>query len=133
MTWLPSRLNGERDLPMWTALAIALIFVVQPGRTGAVILSVLIVLTITLLAAKGRRIGWIGILVILGAGIALRLGVFDHRASDVLDVTGDALRRAFLGSSPWGQRFHVLETHGRAVSLRSDRALLVHARDRRPP
>jgi hypothetical protein len=105
VTWLPSRLNGERDVPMWTALAIALILVVQPGRTGAVILSVLIVLTITLLASKGWRIGWIGIIVLLGVGIALRLGVFDHRASDVLDVTGDALRRAFLGFSPWGHGF----------------------------
>jgi hypothetical protein len=105
VTWLPSRLDGKRDLPMWTALAIALILVVQPGRTGAVILSVLIILTITLLASKGWRIGWIGIIVLLGVGIALRLGVFDHRASDVLDVTGSALRQAFLGFSPWGHGF----------------------------
>ncbi len=105
MTWLPSRLRGERDLPMWTGLAIALILVVQPGRTGGVILTVLIILSLTLLASKGWRLGWIGIAVLLGVGIALRLAVFDHRASDVLDVTGDALRRAFLGFSPWGHGF----------------------------
>jgi hypothetical protein len=100
--WLPSRLRGGRDVPMWTALAIALILTVQ---TGGVILSALAVLVVTLLAAKGWRLGWIGIGVLLGVGIALRLGVFDHRASDVLDVTSDALRGAFLGANPWGHGF----------------------------
>ena len=105
MTWLPSRLRGERDVAMWSALAIALILVIQPGRTSGVILSVLAVLAVTLLAAKGWRLGWIGIGVLLGVGIALRLAVFDHLASDVLDVTRDALHRVLLGQNPWGHGF----------------------------
>jgi hypothetical protein len=106
VTWLPSRLHGERDVPMWTALAIAIILTIQPGRTGGVILAVLAILTVTLLAAKGWRLGWIGIGVLLATGIALRLGVFDHLGSDVLDVTSDALREAlYLGFNPWGHGF----------------------------
>jgi hypothetical protein len=105
VTWLPSRLRGERDIPMWIAHAFALVLAVQPGRVGAVMLAVMAVLVVTAVAARGWRIGWVGIAVLLGVGIALRAGVFDHRASDVLDVTGDALRRAFLGQNPWGHGF----------------------------
>jgi hypothetical protein len=110
--WLPSRLRGAADIPTWTALAFAIVLVVQPAKTGAVVLSALTILIVTILAARSYRLGWIAILVLVGIGVGLRLGVWDHRASDVLDVTGAALRRAFQGESPWGHGFLVSRPSG---------------------
>jgi hypothetical protein len=110
--WLPSRLRGERDLPTWTALGFALALTIQPANVGAVRLAVLAVLLITILVARVFRLGWFGIGILLVAGIALRLGVPDHRASDVLDVTAFALRQAFLGVSPWGHGFNISRPPG---------------------
>jgi len=105
VSWLPSRLRGERDLPTWTALGFALVLAIQPANVGAVRLAVLAILLVTILVAKVFRLGWAGILILLAVGIALRLGVPDHQASDVLDVTGFALRQAFIGVNPWGHGF----------------------------
>lgn len=112
MSWLPSRLRGEHDLPMWTALAFALVLAIQPDHVGAVRFVVLFVLLVTIPIAKVFRLGWLGLAILLAAGIALRLGVADHRASDVLDVTGYALRQAFLGANPWGHGFDVSRPPG---------------------
>jgi hypothetical protein len=112
VSWLPSRLRGERDLPTWTALGFAIILTIQPANVGAVRLAVLAIFLVTILVAKFYRLGWAGILVLLAAGIALRLGVPDHRASDVLDVTGFALRQAFLGINPWGHGYDISRPPG---------------------
>jgi hypothetical protein len=104
-TWLPTRLRGERDVPTWVALALALVLSIQPTKAGAVALGVVAVLFVALVASRSWRLGWLAIVVLLGVGIALRLGAFEHTVSDVLDVTGDALRRALLGQSPWGHGF----------------------------
>ena len=112
MHWLPSRLRGERDLPMWTALGLALALAIQPSNVGAVRLAVLAVLLVTILLARVFRLGWTGVAVLLAVGIALRLGVPDHRASDVLDVTGYALRQAFLGVNPWGHGYDISRPPG---------------------
>jgi hypothetical protein len=105
VTWLPSRLHDDRDIPMWIALATALVLTVQPGRTSAVILGALALLVVTTLAARRWRLGWLGIAVLLAVGIGLRAGVPDHGASDVLDVTSTALKTALQGFNPWGHGF----------------------------
>jgi len=112
VSWLPSRLRGERDLPMWTALGIAMILAVQPANSGAVRLTVLAVLLVTIGVARYVRLGWAGVAILLAVGVALRLGVPDHRASDVLDVTGYAVRHAFLGENPWGHGFDISRPPG---------------------
>jgi hypothetical protein len=105
LTWLPGRLRGAPDVPMWVALAFATALCIQPTRPGAVGLVALAVLLATIVAARSWRVGWLGILVLLGVGIALRLDATGHFVSDVLDVTGAALRRAFQGENPWGHGF----------------------------
>ncbi len=97
---------------MWTAFGFALALAIQPDHVGAVRFVVLFVLLVTTLVAKFFRLGWVGIAILLVAGIALRLGVADHRASDVLDVTGYALRQAFLGVNPWGHGFDISRPPG---------------------
>jgi hypothetical protein len=110
--WLPRRLRGERDLPTWIALAVAFILTIQPARAGAGALMTVAVLFATVVAARRWRLGWLAILILLGVGIALRLGAFEYTVSDVLDVTGDALRRALLGQGPWGHGFDVSRPTG---------------------
>jgi hypothetical protein len=112
MSLLPSRLRGERDLPMWTALGFALALSIEPTQANATRLVVIAMLLVAVLVARFFRLGWAGILVLLVAGVALRLGVPDHRASDVLDVTGFALRQAFLGVNPWGHGFDISRPPG---------------------
>jgi hypothetical protein len=112
VSWLPRRLRGERDLPMWTALGLGLALAIQPDQVGAVRLVVLAVFLAAIVVARTFRLGWLGIAILLAAGVALRLGVADHRASDVLDVTGFALRYAFLGVNPWGHGFDISRPPG---------------------
>jgi hypothetical protein len=112
--WLPTRLHGERDLPMWTALGLALLLTIQPTQTGGTRLVTMAILIAAILAARVWRLGWLGVLGILALGIAMRLGVGanEHFASDVLDVTGYAMRRAFQGENPWGHGFAISRPPG---------------------
>ena len=108
MTWLPRPLRGERDVPMSLALGLALLLSIQPSDTGPIRLVVMAGLLLAFLVSLRVRLGWAGIAILLVVGIALRLGIDEHRASDVLDVTGEAVRQALLGLNPWG--------HGYALS-----------------
>jgi hypothetical protein len=112
MSWLPRRLRGERDTAMWVALGLALILSIQPDDSGAVRLTVIGGLFLAFLAARWLRLGWWGIAILLIAGMSLRLGVWNHRASDVLDVTSDAVRLALLGLNPWGHGYEISRPPG---------------------
>lgn len=90
---------------MWVALAFGLGLAIQPLGNRPITLVAVALLLVTIVLARILRLGWLGIVVLLGVGIALRLGVESHSASDVLDVTGSALRRAFQGENPWGHGF----------------------------
>jgi len=112
VTWLPSRLRDERDTPMWAAYGLGLLLAIQPSDAGAVRLGVIAGLFIVFLVASRYRLGWWGIAGLVVAGIALRLGVPNHRASDVLDVASEAVRQALTGQNPYGHGYLISRPPG---------------------
>lgn len=105
MSWLPSRVRDGRDTPMWAAYGLGLLLAIQPSDSGAVRLATIAGLFVGFLLTTRYRLGWWGIGGLLVAGLALRLGVPNHFASDVLDVTGEAVRQAYLGLNPYGHGY----------------------------
>jgi len=94
-----------RDTPMWAAYGLGLLLAIQPSDSGPVRLVTIAGLFIGFLLTHRFRLGWWGIGGLLAAGVALRLGVPNHFASDVLDVTGAAIREAYLGLNPYGHGY----------------------------
>lgn len=112
VTWLPRRLRDDRDTPLWAAYGLGLILAIQPSDAGAMRLAVIAGLFLVFLVTSRVKLGWWGILGLVVAGIALRLGVDNHRASDVLDVTGDAVRQVLLGMNPYGHGYEISRPPG---------------------
>lgn len=105
VTWPPSRLSGERDMPMWIALALALALAIQPNSPSGIALVAMVVLVLATIAARRWRLGWVGIAILFAVGVALRFSMSNPHGSDVLDVTSTAIRGALAGLSPWGRGF----------------------------
>lgn len=112
MTWLPRRLRDDRDTPLWAAYGLGLILAIQPSDAGAIRLAVIGGLFLLFLVTSRVKLGWWGILGLVVAGIVLRLGVDNHRASDVLDVTGDAVRQMLVGLNPYGHGYTISRPPG---------------------
>jgi len=111
VTWLPTRLREGRD-PIWAAYGLGLLLSIQPDDAGALRLGVIAALFVLFLAAARYQLGWWGIAGLAVAGICLRLGVPNHRASDVLDVTGEAVRQVFVGLNPYGHGYLISRPPG---------------------
>lgn len=90
------------DLRVRLALLVALLLVVQPGGPTAVGLLVMVVLLATLVASLEWRIESLALIVLVGAGLALRLAIKDQVGSDVLDVVSAAIQRTLEGENPYG-------------------------------
>jgi len=97
---------------MWVAFGLALILSIQPDDSTGLRLAVIAGLLGGFLLARYFRLGWWGIAALFIAGILLRLNVQNHRASDVLDVTGDAVRLVFLGLNPYGHGYEISRPPG---------------------
>jgi hypothetical protein len=115
VSWRPRPLRGERDAAMSVALGVALVLSIQPSDTGPNRLATIGVLFIAFLFSLRFRLAWWGLAVLLIAGVTLRLGIDQHRASDVMDVTAAAVRQAWEGLNPWGHGY--LESRPPGASL----------------
>ena len=83
----PRHRAGPRLQPMWSdrvAIAVA-------GAIG-----------LTLLAAARWQLRWLPVVVLVLCGIALRLSVMGKEASDVADVTSNAIQMMGAGFDPYG-------------------------------
>ena len=96
---LPQR---GRSGPWIAALGIALVLAIQPWWFDRVAVASGGAIGLTLLAAARWQLKWLPVLVLIVVGIALRLSVVDHEASDVADVTGGAIRMMLAGFDPYG-------------------------------
>lgn len=110
--WLPTRLRGEPDVAMWIAMAFAVALIFEPSGGRPIPLVATAALLAAIVIGRRWRLAWLGIVVLLGVGIALRLAVTNHTASDVMDVTGSALRNALHGVNPWGHGFLISRPPG---------------------
>ena len=97
---------------MWAAYGLGLVLAIQPSDAGAIRLAVIAGLFVLFLVTSRFKLGWWGVLGLVIAGVALRLGVDNHRASDVLDVTGDAVRQLYVGLNPYGHGYQISRPPG---------------------
>jgi hypothetical protein len=84
------------------ALSVALVLAIQPIWPDRTAIAVAGAIGLTLLAATRWKLRWLPVLVLLGCAIALRMAMFGTHASDVSDVTRQAIQYATSGQNPYG-------------------------------
>ena len=84
------------------ALAIGLVLAVQPMWYDRTAVAVAGAIGLTLVLAVRWQLKWLPVVVLILCGLALRLSVFGHEASDVADVTTNAIRMMNAGFDPYG-------------------------------
>ncbi len=100
--WARQRETAEHGGMLWLGLVVGL-FLLLPAatpRTGVVFWGV--VLFVTLLASLRYRIGPAALVIMVVAGVTVRLVLIGASSSDALIVTVAAIERVLAGGSPWG-------------------------------
>ena len=100
--WARQRETAEHGGTLWLGLVIGL-FLLLPAatpRTGVVFWGV--VLFVTLLVSLRYRIGPAALVIMVVAGVTVRLVMIGASSSDALIVTVAAIERVLGGGSPWG-------------------------------
>lgn len=100
------------DRPVTLALVVAAVLAVQPGLPGPEALGAFAAIVAVLLLSLRVRVAPLAIAVLLAIGVALRAAVTTHWGSDVLDVTGAAIRQALGGGNPYGIGYDVSRPPG---------------------
>lgn len=91
-----------RSGPWLIALGIALLLAIQPIWRDGVAVGIAGAIFLTMLAAARWELRWLPVLVLVAAGVILRLASWGVDASDVDDVTRAAILRFLGGLSPYG-------------------------------
>lgn len=94
--------DDRSDFRVRLALLVGLLLVLQPGGPTSVALLVMVVLLATLVASLEWRIESVAVVVLVGAGLALRIALKDQVGSDVFLVTQAAIERLLGGGNPYG-------------------------------
>ena len=94
--------DDRSDVRVRLALLVGLLLVLQPGGPTSAALVVMVVLLATLLVSLQWRIESLAIVVLVGAGLALRIALKDQVGSDVFLVTQAAIERVLGGGNPYG-------------------------------
>ena len=124
-----------RSGPWIVALAIGLVLAIQPMWFDRVAVAVAGAIGLTLVAAARWQLRWLPVVVLVICGISLRLSVVGHEASDVSDVTANAIQMMRAGFDPYGIGYMTSRPMGAAfpygpvallwyLPFRSDPALL---------
>ena len=100
------------DRPVTVALVVAAVLAVQPGLPGPEALGAFAAIVAVLLLGMRVRVAPLAIAVLLVIGVALRGAVMQHSGSDVLDVTGAAIRQVLAGGNPYGVGYEVSRPPG---------------------
>jgi hypothetical protein len=109
----PERLHGAVDQPVWLALVVALVLLITTGsRPGGETLAALLVVGAALVVCVRWRAAPVAIAALVVVGVGLRAAVETHFGSDVLDVTGAAIRHMLDGQNPYGIGYTVSRPPG---------------------
>lgn len=84
------------------ALGIGLVLAIQPNWGDRTAIGVAGTLALTLVAAARWQLRWLPVVVLVVCGIVLRLSVMGGVASDVADVTRNAIQVMLNGDNPYG-------------------------------
>jgi hypothetical protein len=99
--------DDRSDFRVRLALLVGLLLVLQPGGPTSIALLVMVVLLATLVVSLQWRIESLAIVVLVGAGLALRIALKDQVGSDVFLVTQAAIERVLGGGNPYGVGYAV--------------------------
>jgi len=99
--------DDRSDVRVRLALLFGLLLVLQPGGPTSVALLAMVVLLATLVASLEWRIESLAVVVLVVAGLALRLAIKDQVGSDVFLVTQAAIERVLGGANPYGISYAV--------------------------
>jgi hypothetical protein len=94
------------------ALSVALVLAIQPIWPDRTAITVAAAVGLTLLAATRWKLRWLPVVVLVGCAVLLRLAMFGTHASDVSDVTRQAIQYAFGGDNPYGFGYGVSRPMG---------------------
>ena len=108
---LPAR---GRSGPWIVALGVALVLAIQPIWRDSVAVAVAGAIALTLVAATRWQLRWLPVVVLIGAGVSLRLSALGDPASDVSDVTSAAIQVLLAGGDPYGLGYLVSRPAGAA-------------------
>jgi hypothetical protein len=100
------------DRQVTLALVVAAVLALQTGLPGAEALGALVAIGAVLLLATRWQVDRLALAVLLVIGVAMRAAVQIHYGSDVLDVTGAAIRQALGGGNPYGIGYDVSRPAG---------------------
>jgi hypothetical protein len=94
------------------ALSVALVLAIQPNWPDRTAIGVAGLIGLTLLASARWKLRWLPVMVLIVCAVALRLAMFGTHASDVSDVTRQAIHYAFSGENPYGFGYGVSRPMG---------------------
>lgn len=100
--------------PWIVALGIALVLALQPIWFDRVAVAVAGAIALTLIGAARWQLKWLPVIVLFLCGLALRLSVMDNEASDVADVTSNAIQMMGAGFDPYGVAYMTSRPMGAA-------------------
>jgi hypothetical protein len=103
-SWRPPRETLQSGIGTWLGLFTAVLLLLRTGSPSPLVILCLIGVTCLLMAALRWRLGWIAVIVLLVAGLALRAAL-STTGSDVLTVTRAALELALAGGNPYGHGY----------------------------
>ncbi|MEZ4597833.1 MAG: hypothetical protein R3C32_14090 [Chloroflexota bacterium] len=96
------RPDPSRAWPTWLALLVAAALLTWTGTPPTMVAACLLAVVATLLASLRFAMEPMAVLVLMGAGLALRAAAVGGGWSDVMLVTDAAIRTMLDGSSPYG-------------------------------
>jgi hypothetical protein len=100
--WTRQRETPAHGGVLWLGLVVGLVLLLPAATPQMGVVFWGIVLFVTLLVSLRFRIGPAALLVMVVAGVTVRLVMVGASSSDALIVTAAAIERVLSGASPWG-------------------------------
>jgi len=100
--WARERPDPARDGAGWLGLVIGIVLASQASTNRPLGIVVALLLAVVLVVSTRWRVGWLIVVGLFVAGLAMRLDLYGVGVSDVLTVTRSAIEVALGGGNPYG-------------------------------